>query len=337
LSAETIEKTTTDRLRRYGLFSAATLRVVSQLARKQVGYTTYQAFFDEVGVTKPKLYISTQKGVGGVPYVDVPAKAKQQEGTIVLHLPMGNSLDPNQLYQVATIAAANPAYRVIAFGNPSGKPYHYREQNLSVRKLWNIAFSSRRHALVAAELEYLASQEVTSAYYVGYSYGALKALIASQYSQGEQKGLILIDPVAHPRGLRQLFRDFNTSFKPMGEYVNRTQVQTFFDARHDAVKLVDYSAGLTRPINIAIGLMLARTDLAPLIDEVLKKKPNLELAVAWGSKSELGNDAHMKVTMHRLAHEYASVRTLRLEGDTHPFANDIHLHAAIIREALSNI
>ncbi len=323
------------RLKKYGVFSEETLEFVARNMQQQTEFATYQAFFKAVGAPLQPTLFMNDRGQG-VPLVDIDAREKQQ-GVLVAYLPMGNSLDPNQLYQVATLAHAFPNYRVIAFGNPSGKQYAYREQNLSVKDWFQVAFTKSRRAAVSAELDYLHSQGIKHAYHVGYSFGALKALLAGQYAPTDSiRKLILVDPVAHSRGLVQLVGDFKRTFTPLGDYVNRTELQTFFEARKVAAKQAEHSNALFRPVNIAIALMLARADFISLLQEVLQRNTSLETAVAWGNKSELGNDAHMKASLHRLAYETASgrVRPIRLEGDTHAFANDLALYTAIVHDAL---
>lgn len=333
MKQSTMYKNTAERLKKYNLFSDETIHEIASFAQKQAAYKTYQDFFKEVGV--PEVIVHRLSKKEGVPVVDIPSKLKNSKGVLVIHLPMANSLDTNQLYQTATIAASNPGYRVIAFGNPSGKPYSFREQNLTFIKRFNVAFRNKLQPLVAAELDYLHKNNIKDYYQIGYSYGALKAMITSIYDQEDNvKDIILLDPVAHPRYPQQLAQDFKSTFEPMGEYVNRTNMQTYFDARSDAVKQVDYNKGLIRQINLAVGMLLARSDFIKVFENVLEKQPKITALIAWASKSEIGNDAHMKVSMHRLSGKTPKIKSMRLEGDRHSFANDIHLYAAIIHEAI---
>lgn len=338
MSERSLADITRKRLEAYGLFDAKVVDSVARLADIQGAFESYQALFKKVGVPlKPTLFI-TGKG-RGVPLVDIDSREGVERGVLVVHLPMGNSLDPNQLYQVATLALAFPSHRIIAFGNPSGKPFAYTQENLSVRDWWRVAFTKKLRGAVSAELEYLSSQGIKNAYHVGYSYGALKALLTVYYGEPSRaKGLILLDPVAHPRYPQQLLKDFSSTFKPLGEYVNRTKLQTFLDARQDAVKFVRYSQGIVRPVNIAIGFMLARTDFISLLQQALEKYAHITAFVAWGAKSELGNDAHMKASLHTLAHDTAKgrVHALRLDNDSHAFANDLFLYVAILQKSLAD-
>lgn len=325
---------TAERLAHYNLFSKETIDRVATLAQTQASYPTYQDFFRAVGLNEVKFH--TDKKGRGVSYVDIPAR-ETEKGIIVYHLPMANPLDPNQLYQVATVASILPEYRIIAFGNPAGKPYNFKKQNLRFKDRLAIAFTTRRRVLVAAELDYLASQNITTMYQVGYSYGALKALLESRYApEGSLRGIYTLEPVAHPRYPQQLAADFQRTLKPLGDYVNRTGLQTFLDARRDSANTVAYTKGLTRQINIAIGYMLSRVDFLPLLNQVLVRHPSAKAWVAWASKSELGNDAHLSTRLEKLNQENPNIRGYRLEGDAHAVANDVHLTAALLYEALNS-
>lgn len=324
------------RLEKYGVFAPETLDFAARQTELLTQYDTYQELFSAVDVPlKPHVFMDAQDR--GVPVVDIASRTEKQDGVLVVYLPMGNSLDTNQLYQIAALAHAFDSYRIIAFGNPSGKPYAYREQNLRLADWLRVVLTKHRRAVVSTECAYLEAQEIRDAYHVGYSFGALKALLMARYGQPDEvKKLVLLDPVAHSRGLKQLLGDFKNTFKPLGEYVNRTELQTFLDARDDAAALVKYTAGLYRPVNIAIGIMLARVDFISLLKTVLQRLPKLAVTVAWGTKSELGNDAHLKANLHVLAHEEAKgrVEALRLTGDTHAFANDLALYTAIVHDAV---
>lgn len=336
MARSAIYEKTVKRLTAYNLFDTQCIEEVARLAQEQSQFETYQQFFKSVDVPlEPTLFIAANGR--GVPLVDIDARESKEKGVLVVHLPMGNSLDANQLYQIATLALAFPAHRIIAFGNPSGKPLAYKQENLSFVEWLRVAFTKKLRGLVSAELEYLTSQNIQNASHVGYSYGAHKALLCAYYADSTQVSkVMLVDPVAHPRYRRQLLKDFSSTFEPLGKYVNRTELQSYFDARADAAEQVKHSQGIRRPVNIAIGLMLARIDFISWVTATLSKHPKLRAAVAWGSKSELGNDAHMKASLHNLAYETAKgrVKMLRLQGDAHAFPNDVHLYAAIVLQSL---
>ena len=324
---------TKERLDSYGLFSTNTINTVAKVAEAQGKVSSYKEYFHLLQIPKPKLHL--MKHGWGVPVVDIPPREKGEGSVIVMHLPMSNPLDENQLYHIATVAACLPTYRLIGFGNPSGKPYKFRAQNRGPGGLFAIAFTKRRSSLVAPEIDYLREQGVEAAHHVGYSYGAHKALIESSYLESnEVTSVTLIDPVAHPRSLRQLIGDFQSTFAPMGKYVNRTEVQSYFEARAAAAKTKHHKGALRRPISIAIGILMARLDFIPFLKSVSEKHPKAQFAVAWGSKSELGNDAHMSTSLAVLAKGGVRMKSLRLKDDSHALANDIHLQAAIIYDAI---
>lgn len=322
-----------ERLRSYGIFSDETLRAVEAVATTQASFETYHQYFASLSMPKPIIFKASRRR--SVPVLDIPSRKKLAKGTIVIHLPMANPLDQNQQFHIATIASALPNYRIIAFGNPSGSPYAYRGQNRELSELFGIAFTSKRRALVSPELEYLHKRGITNAHHVGYSFGAHKAVVEAQYLGDEVASLTLVDPVAHPRGIKQLIHDFQSTFTPMGKYVDRTNLNIYFDARRDAAKTAHHKAALRRPISIAIGIFMARFDFMKNISKLLVNDSKLKIAVAWGSKSELGNDAHMNTSLHQLATQHPSrVQRMRLKDDAHALANDIHLYAALVYEAL---
>ncbi len=333
MALQDFSETTAARLRRYFPFSETVVETVATYAATQAQFTTYKAFFKSVTVpTRATLYSTARHG--SVEVVDVAPRGSEK-GTIVVHLPMGNPLDPNQLYQVATIAGTNPGYRVIGFGNPTGKPYYYKDQNLTFMKRWSIASLRSTRPLVEAELSYLDSQNIRSAIQVGFSYGAIKALLESAHSEnGTVKGLVMIEPVSHTRSLRRLINDFKSTLGPLGEYVQKTGLETYKEARRNGIEGKQINRGLVRPISLAIAFMLSRIDLRTEIQKFTAKNPTVPITVAWGSRSELIDDARMAAIVAELQKSGAPLQAIRLPGLHHALANDVHLHAAIVRQAL---
>lgn len=315
-------------------FSSETLEWVAKRAQWQQSHKSYRDLFEAIGVPGVQTFVA--ENGDGVPYVDVPARKKPQAGVLVVHTTMGNPLDANQLYQIAVIADTNPAYRVVGFGNPSGKPFYVAEQSLSFAKWWKIAFTKDARPLFHAELAYLKKQGINDFVQIGYSYGALKAVLESQYTpKGSIKKLILIDPVSHPRNPIRLAKDFSRTYQPLGEYVNRVESATYHAARGDAAKIRDYFGTLIRPVNIAIGLLLARSSISKQLGITLGRNPGASAFVAWGSKSELTSHGDFGAELRNTLGPKASrLKTITLEGEKHAFANDLYVHAALIRDAL---
>ncbi|MGH7217833.1 MAG: hypothetical protein ACREGE_00085 [Candidatus Microsaccharimonas sp.] len=335
MAVKDFSETTAARLRRYFPFSAKAIAAVSQYAATQVQFKTYKEFFKSVDISEGATLYSTARH-GSVEVIDI-APQGDEKGAIVVHLPMGNPLDPNQLYQVATIAGTNPGYRVIGFGNPSGKPYYHKDQNLTFMKRWGIASLRSTRPLVEAELSYLDSQGIRSAMHVGFSYGAIKALIESTHSEkGTVKNLVMIEPVSHTRSLRRLIDDFKSTLGPMGKYVNNTGLETYKEARRHGIEGKQINRGLVRPISLAVAFMLSRFNLRTELQKFITKNPEVPITVVWGSSSELIDDARMATVIAELKAAGAPLQAIRLPGLHHALANDVHLHAVIIRQALSS-
>src|SRR5680860_93683 len=108
---------TAERLQAYYDFSPGVVDQVAEFAEYQGSFSTYQEFLVSSGIAEAAM--STKNGQ----VIDIRPDDYDSTEAMVLQLPMANPLDPNQLYQVATIAGTNPDKRVIAFANPSGHGY----------------------------------------------------------------------------------------------------------------------------------------------------------------------------------------------------------------------
>lgn len=336
MAQTSLHNTARERVARYDFFDESIARRVAGVAQQEATYQTYQEFFSAVSVPlEPALYEGKRGRV--VPYIDVAPRAKGDGGVLVLFLPMGNSLDANQLYQVANIALGFPSYRIIAFGNPSGPPYAYKKQHLSFKEWMQVVCSREPRALASVELEYLTSQNIQSASFVGYSFGALKAVVAARYAAPQfVHDLILVDPVTYPRPLPVLVADFRRTLTPLGGYVGATGLATFLAARNEAARRVDFNKGLLSWSNLAAGIALSRIRFFALLERVIIANPTLTSWVFWAGKSELGNSA---VTHEEIARIHNQTVSRSLYGhefipDKHAFANDIHLMLAILYKAL---
>ncbi len=324
---------TRQRLKEYFPFSKNTLDVVSAFADKQQAFSTYRHFFASVAMPEPMLHVA--KNGQGVTVIDIyPDNATK---TLVVHLPMGNPLDTNQQYQLATLAGVFPEARIIGFGNPSGGLYSFKEQDLPFWRRLGVATGLNTKALVAAELDYLATHAVGDTYQVGFSYGALKALLVSRYAPvGTVKGVVTIELVSHPRNPIRLFREFNSTLAPLGAYVDAANLPTFREARRDAVNGNDYRIGLRRHINLTIGYLLSRINALKLAEEVLSMQTAAQLTMAWGTASELVDDSRMRRALEAFETQFPGrSKGISLPGQKHGLANDVHLHAAIVYEACS--
>lgn len=327
---------TKKRLASYGCFTDTVVDEAATHAGRQWSVDRYEMLFQRAGVPDSATLFEFEKG-RGIPVIDIPSRSDgPSKGTIVYHLPMGNPLDANYRYHLATLAGAHPAYRFIAFGNPSDTPFRFRQQNLSVLDACRVIFGDAR-PLINAELAYLYEQKITDAYVMGFSYGAVKALLeATQLTSTNLKGVIVMDPPSHRRAPWRLLQHFQDTFTPMGEYVNRTKLPTYFAARAEADKTHHIGSGLHRPVNIIIGLMMARFDLRSSLHKLLRRHPSVPVTLVWGSRSELVDDTKMTTMVAELQQQSYTVIPRRLAGHHHSFANDVILEDALLRQALAD-
>lgn len=326
---------TKHRLEALKVFNATVIEHVAQFAKTQDNYSSYQDYFRAMGVEKVTVH-RTADG-SGVPVIDIPPRGAKK-GTLVVHIAMANSLDENQLYQLATLAGINPEYRIIGFGNPSSDRYYVKEQDLSWNKLLSIVFRKRPYALIAAELDYLAVHNIHHHYQIGYSFGALKAAIESSYIDSEYlRGLLLIDPSARPRSPMRLWKDFSRTYGPLGKYVNSAELELYHQARGAAAKDRTYKRAFLRPINIANALLVARSRVLAILQYVRRTHPTAKMAIAWGTASELGDDRYMRDSLEKInaTLDAKPVVPIRLPDLEHAFANDVHIYAAIVRQFLT--
>lgn len=271
----------------------------------------------------------------GISVIDLPArKTRGVKGTIVYQLPMGNPLDHNYRYHLAVLASAHPDYRMIAFGNPSAKPYYLKQHNLSVWASLRVLLGDVK-PLLQAEASYLRRQGIQQATMLGFSYGAVKTLWhAEQLPADTLKNIIVIDPPSHARAPWELLEHFRATFTPMGEYINRTKLPTFFQARAEADKTGHIGPGLRRPINVLIGLLVARFDVGRAMRRVFRHTPTMPVTLVWGTRSELVAHDHVTTVVQKLQGDALPVTPIVLPGHHHAFANDVILMDAILRQSL---
>lgn len=327
---------TLERLAGYYPFSIETREAVSDFADKQARYRTYQDFFDEVGVGQP--YVVEQTGYKPVSVLDIRPDEHDPAEALFYHLPMANPLDANQMYQVATIAGTNPGKRVIAAGNPSAPGYGAGRLTHSQR-----AAVTRGDLTPTVDpvLRFADEQGIEFAEHVGYSYGSDKAAEAATRANHEVKNIVAIEPVVGARNLLKLGLDFAATAKHLKRYVEANELPSFNEARQDSVGPLAYNLGLLRLTNIAIARALGRGDFDSRVMAAMdqSRQENAVATIIWGSASELARDGLCKALYSTLEQTYGSrrVQRIRLEDQTHALANDVHLQAAVVLDALSGL
>jgi hypothetical protein len=322
---------TAERLVDYYAFSPDVVDTVSEFAKRQSQYVTYQGFFHAMGIE------GTQKlqsdGYLPVDVLDIRPKDYDPTTALIYHLPMANPLDPNQIYQLATVAATNPDRRIIATGNPSGPGYN---SGLLTAKQRNDAAHGKFQAVVEPVLRFAEQQGITTVDEIGDSYGVDTAATAAAAGRYEVGKLICIEPASvKKRNLAKLALDFNSTAKPLGMYVAASNLPTFNEARKDSVSAAGYAMGLGRLTNLAIGRGLARGRFVAEMDDAFEHQKTMESTIIWGSESELAIDALMTNIVGGLQEQYGErVKAIRLPGQKHNLANDIHLQAALVLQSL---
>ena len=333
--------TTVERLQGYYPdFSQETLEAVGEFTDWQRQFGSYQAFFDSVGVKEP--VVKHYEGMKPAAVVDVQPSEYDPAEALLYRLPMANPLDGNQLYQIASLAGTNPNKRIIAIGNPSGPglgrgKLSFADQRKALKWTKNDNIHPELKKLVEPSIKYLDEAGVEERHEVGYSYGALLAVIASVYGESPVRNMVVIEPVMGERTMRELGADFKATEKALGNYINANELQTFKEARADGQSMVRYILGLLRPTNITVSNILAHTNFDTWNMAAHLVNPEMRSTPAWGSESELALDGLMLQMVGRIqrTRREGSTRPIRIEGGKHALANDLALQEAIVLEGLA--
>ncbi len=319
--------TTISRLFEYHDFSRPTLEAVALAADKQMAAKTYQEYFQSMGISR--LTRLHYKGDKPTEVLDIRPKDHDEKEAVFVELPMANSLDPNQIMTVATMAASNPDKRFVAFPNPS-RPGRSAGR-LSVKQIMGGSLQAETQNHFAEE------QNIETVHEVGYSLGALKSTVATVAANFSVTNLVNIEPVIGKRTLSQLGKAFKSSEKQLEYYVRANHLPIYEDARKASGSDVSYILGLLRLSNIATALALREPDFLHTVASALEVQRDCVLHTAWGTDSELSNDARLRndLAFLRDAFGAARVRQTRLVGAHHALGNDIHLHAALVTQAIN--
>ncbi|TXG76347.1 hypothetical protein E6P97_03735 [Patescibacteria group bacterium] len=320
-----IEERTAERLRGYQTpdgcpFSTETIDAVAEVAGRQKRFTGYERFLSYEGRYVAS-YVASNSYGSGVEVVEFGSP--DAERTVAYHLPMGNPLDPNQLYTLGTITAANPNMRLAAFGNPSG--FDLRHGGIRPRFLTRIA-KGDFNPLLEPVYRWVDQSGLDGVEHVGYSYGADLASQAVLSGKHAVRSMVAIEPVVGRRNVLQLTKDFQATAEALDTYVGAVQLEGFKAARADSISEASYIKGLARPTNIAVALGLAKALFYARLEGALlsPRRDDMDATVAWGSQSELTDIDRFP----------ARVRQWKFKEQRHAMGNDIHLQAAIVTEAL---
>lgn len=322
--------TTAERLQSYYPFDQEVVDRVAEVAEEQHA-TDYKTFLDRhlTGGVENESQLRKTNILDHLPDDCDPKSA------LMIYLAMGQPLDPNNLYQIATIAAVNPNHRIVVAANPSSPTYHAphysREQRKAIAEgnLAPVAEPMLRHA------EANDSHKIEIAPQYGYSFGADVAMEAASSQAFEVPHAIAIEPAAVvERSVGQLGSAFRESGKALKGYVEQSG-PGFRAARDESIKL-GFFAGLARLSNLAISHGLSHEGFEGRARRALEAHPEMQATIAWGTASELADNTALREQTLRLAEEFGRVEAMILPEQKHALANDVHLQAAIVTQALAS-
>lgn len=257
-------------------FSPETIDVVASVAEEQATYDSYQALYEKMRLRVLPFPDNTRRPVE---VLDVRPKEHDPAEAMMVFLPMANPLDTNQAFQIATLAAAHPHKRIIAFGNPSGGDYNSGRLNRAQRKL--VKQGMDLSPLVELPERYADEARLDRVDYLGYSYGALVAAVAAGRAFREAHTLTPIEPVMGQRLLVGLGRDFKSTEEALAGYVDNANSVLYRDARGDAISGSSYVRGLLRLSNLAIASALSKVDFGKVLDEAVAYQPKMQTTLVW--------------------------------------------------------
>lgn len=327
---------TAERLSAYNPeFDPAVVNHISEVAERQSRFETYDDLFDAAQMPHIKPFVSPYDQNHALEIVDIRPKEHDPARAITVHLPMANALDPNQRYQLATIAMALPTERIIAFGNPSGGKYDSGRLKHADRKTL-LAKPASLEPLIRMSDYYLGKQGIEQTDEFGESYGALKAVAATLYGEHAVKRLVAIEPLLGHRNVLKMGLDFKKTNKAWQGYSDAAGLLTFNHARNDSLSMASYTRGLLLLSNLAIARTLARGHFEQLLPTAIENNDDMQVHLSWGSESEFGTDIPLLSLSAWLKNVHKNrVHTTRLIGQKHALPNDIHLKAALVYQAVT--
>ncbi len=320
-------------------FEADLAAEIGDLAESQArDFPTYGDFLESTGANN--LAVKQYDGYKPLQVLDIRPKDYDPRRALLVNVAMANSLDPNQRVQIATIANANPGRRILAYGNPSA-PFTAKSRLLKLHQLPVVA-SSNFSPTTDPILKHLDEEGIEKIDQFGYSYGEVATADIMQRADQEVATAVVYDTARAVDwfkkwklfgGLR-LVTAFNSTGKPMAEYVEESGFEQFIDARKDSPQLIGYGLGIMRLSNIAVGLGITGSSYYEETGKALEAQPDAKYVASWGTKSEFNVDGVTEHAVAELSATFGSRVTARPLDAHHAAMNNIYLQTALIREAL---
>ncbi len=319
---------TRERLQEYYAFDTEVLDAVTPVADQQLATDDYRSF-----VTQHVLGGASETELRRARFLDIQPHEHDPKAALMIHLAMGQPLDPNNLYQIAAIAAANPNTRILTAPNPSGPAYAAPKFTAAERKA--IAGGDFK-PVVTPLLRFAEDKRIESLNQYGYSFGADLAMEAAANDVFETPRTVVIEPASVvKRSLLGLGMAFASSNAALKDYVAESG-PAFKAARKESLGMLEFNAGLARLSNLAIARGLSHEGFELRATTALDENPSMKATIAWGSKSELANHDQLVGITDGLQYTYGPERfhSIVLADQKHALANDVFLQAAIVSQGL---
>ncbi len=318
---------TSSRLHAYGVFSADIIDHVSESIDRISRLSGFGLFFDVVDIDESMVQNS------GI--LDIKPKNYDESSAMVIHLPMANPLDGNQVYQIATISRMFPGRRVIAAANPSGI-------NKSRNQLWSpqdralVSQGDFRFATPALE-HYLTDQKNVKQCsdlridQIGSSLGADLAVGFALREIAQVDKQLLVEPAsATKRSVLNLAKTFSSTNTALDTYVESNRLATFERVRaKQGISDLRYAIGLLRLSNIALTRGIASGVFGDNLETLLRTYDNApDTTVMWGTDTEFGS-ATLESELNRVEQRAnTQIGRIMVQGGKHAMVNDLALMSA---------
>ena len=338
--------TTQERMLSYYAFDEAVLDAVSEAATQQ-NTKSFNELATQYGLEDGPTRLYPMDNSEKWP-IDVlqftPTQDYDPAVMRVLHLPMANPVSKNKTMQAMRLFAADPSEQLLVVGNPSSPGRNAGRVTFEGAK--TIIWHTNLGPLVEPLMSYLDQENISRVTNLGYSYGAEKAATATgiAWAYGmEARQMVLAEPISViERSLAKLGLAFLRSGNKLQEYIAQSESEPYTAIRKEenVFGTIAYTLGMLRLTNLAISAALADEGFQSRVKGALNLHPGLRTAIAWGTASELTNNAQMIRIISELKESRASypsrISAMPLEGMHHAGGDDIDLHAAIMLQGLAN-
>lgn len=332
-----------ERLPNYYPFNDTVLDAVDRAAADQ-NQQSFRELADAHGIGSGPARTHPFSSNQTIEYFHIKPMTDYDETSIrVYQAPMGISADNSTAMRAMRLFGAEPSTPLLVVGSPS--VLGNRSNLLKRADFPKVAIGDLRPA-VRPVLQHLFKLGVVRAQILGYSYGAdagvAMAVAANEYSIKVDKAVVMEPAGIEKRSLKTLLQDFQSCDAALQSYVDAAESQPLSEARNanastlaSAVGFLRWAGGLLRGSNIAITKGLGAGTFAETAAKALTKEPHSQLAVVWGSKSEMVHSAAMNGVMAELKTKFPDrVAGLEMNGMHHGGGDDIDLHAAMALQGL---